>query len=316
MINLRQLEIDAGSEEGARPLFQNLIQQLVRLKHRNAIEIRPQQGDWGIDVLSGKLTSGLCLVWQAKYFINGIGSSQRTQINDSFDQLVHKAKEKGFKVDLWYLCVPCSPSPKEIQWWEDWSGKKTAQTDIKTDIMCKSHIEELLMTPEAEGIRFQFNLGNTTRSTGQLAKERAIFELPESKASEYENSLFIKKLVLAGIKENMSARSQFFNAEIVQKEIHDKGDEEEIMELKCLYEKIHSMWETRFTEALLSGDPENETRKVYAEMLRSIEETDKGILHSPKILASFFHKQGFMQQLADVCKVGWTPDFHNIDKQG
>jgi len=315
MLNLRQLEINAGTEDGARPLFQNLILQLVKLKHKNAKEIRPCPGDWGIDVLVGKLTSGPCLIWQAKYFMNGIGPSQKAQVNDSFNQLVQKSSEKDFKVDIWYLCVPCALSPQETEWWEEWSKKKATETGIRTELMCKSDIEELLLTSDAEGIRIQFRLGERPRDSIEIARERIIQELPDDKASEYENSLFIKKLVIAGITENMSARSQFFNAELVQKDIHDKGDENEIVELKSLYEKIHSMWETRFNEALHCSDPKTETGKVYSDMLKSIEQNDKGILGSPRILASFFHKQGFMQQLADICKIGWTPDFHTLDKK-
>ncbi len=117
------------------------------------------------------------------------------------------------------------------------------------------------MTPEAEGIRIQFHLGDHA-ATPQLPMERFLrLKFPSGKASEYENSLFIKKLVLAGITENMSARCQFFNAELVQKEIHDKGDDEETKELVSLYEKIVQCWETRFNEALLSMDPEEDLEK-------------------------------------------------------
>ena len=58
--------------------------------------------------------------------------------------------------------------------------------------------------------------------------ERAIQSLPEEKAIAYDKSVFIKKLLVAGITETMAARHQFFNAEIMYREIHDKGDPEEI----------------------------------------------------------------------------------------
>jgi hypothetical protein len=311
MINLRALEFPAG-EEGARKLFQSLIADLIALKNKNAKEIRPSPGDWGIDVLVGDFTSGSTLIWQSKYFPTGIGKSQRDQIEDSFKTLVGKSKEKGFKVDGWCLCLPCDLSAEETLWWEGWSHKKNAETGITIQLMHHLDIEQLLLAQEATSIRQSYKLENDST---QSYRERVIQELPEEKASEYENSLFIKKLVLAGITENMSARSQFFNAELVQREIHDKGDELEITELKGLYEKIHSMWESRFNEALQSNDPKTETKRVYTDMLRSIEQTDKGILNSPRIAASFLHKQGFMQQLADVCKVGWTPDFHILDTE-
>jgi hypothetical protein len=317
MLNLRQLEIDAGNIDGARASFQKLIVHLVKLKHRNAIEVLPAPGDWGIDALVGTLTSGTCFVWQAKYFMDGIRAPQKRQIGDSFETLLKKSNEKHFKVDAWQLCVPCALSPQAIGWWEKWKKEKAAKTDIKIDLMCISDIEQILMTPEAQDIRHQFNLGPKTVQSvvSQTPGERVILNLPVDKSSEYESSLFIRKLVLAGITENMSARCQFFNAELIQKEIHDKGDEEEMGELISLYGKIHSMWETRFIQALQKSDPETETRKVYSDMLKSIEEMDKGSLYSPRMLASFVHKQGFMQQLADACKIGWTPDFRTLDKK-
>jgi hypothetical protein len=314
MLNLKQLEVDSGSVEGARASFQKLVVHLVKLKHGNAIEVQPAPGDWGIDVLVGTLTSGTCLVWQAKYFMDGIKAPQKEQIDASFEQLVEKSKEQQFKVDAWQLCVSCALSPQAIKWWENWKKKKTAETGIRIDLMCISGIEQMLMAPEAQDIRNQFNLG-PKGIPPQTLGERLIHDLPTGRSSEYDNSLFIRKLVLAGITENMSARCQFFNAELIQKEIHDKGDGEEIGELISLYEKIHSMWETRFNQALLDNDPRRETRKVYSDMLKSIEDMDKGSLDSPKILASFVHKQGFMQQLADACKIGWTQDFRTLDTE-
>lgn len=314
---LRKLEINAGSEEGARPIFQKLILHLVKLKHKNARGIRAAPGDWGIDVFVGRFTSGTCLIWQAKYFVRGIGDSQKKQIRESFSQLVKKSKEKKFCINVWYLCVPCTLSGPETKWWENWSTNKTKETGIEIRLMSKSDIEKTLMAPDAEYIRNWLESGKTGTTIPQTHSfgERMIEELPDEKSEEYENSLFIQKLVIAGITENMSAKCQFFNAELAQKEIHDKGNKDEIAELKSLYEKIHSMWETRFNEALQSASPKTETRKVYIAMLKSIEQMDKSILDSPKIPTSFFHKQGFMQQLADICKIGWTPDFHKLDNR-
>lgn len=144
-------------------------------------------------------------------------------------------------------------------------------------------------------------------------KERDIQQLPDEKL--YEKSMFIKKLIVAGIQETIAARTQFFNAELLKSEIHDKGDDNELNELLSLYEKIRSMWESRFNEALNSENPEREVPKVYSKMLQTIENTDKETLYSPKLMASFLHKQGFMQQLADRCKIGWTQDFRTLDDE-
>lgn len=312
MSYLRQLRINSRSEAGARASFQKLILYIVKLKNRNAKEIRPWPGDWGIDVIVGEFTSGTCLIWQAKYFPRSVGAPQKAQIRDSFSQLVEKSKEKRFDVKNWYLCIPVALSPPETVWWEKWRKKKTKETGIAIGLMDESDIDQILMTPDARDIRIEFGLEGAHPIS---IPERVIKELPDRKAIYYEKSLFIRKLVLAGITENMSARCQFFNAELVQKEIHDKGDPRENAELINLYEKIHSMWEVRFNRALQSSNPAKETRKVYTAMLIYIEQKDKEILASPRMLATFVHKQGFMQQLADRCKVGWSPDFRKLDKE-
>jgi hypothetical protein len=310
MINLRRLEIDSG-EEGARYKFERLIGRLVKLKYPTAQEIRPNPGDWGIDVFVGKLTSGNCLVWQAKYFPKGINDSQKNQVESSFSQIVGKSKEKGFKVKAWDLCIPSTLSGPENIWWEKWVKQKNKETGITVKLMSSLDITSLLQTADAAAICTEFNLKDNFQV---MKEEKPIVPLPLEIASEYEHSLFILKLLAAGIQENMSARNQFFNAEIVSKEIHDKKDELEIAELNSLYEKIHSMWEARFVGALQSNNPTFETRKVYSDMLKSIEQ-DKELLYCHRLPISFFHKQGLMQQMANICRIGWTPDFRNIDKR-
>jgi hypothetical protein len=315
MIDLTQLERNAGSKEGARPLFQKLVLHLIKLKYGNARDIRPAPGDWGIDVLLGELTSGPCIIWQVKYFPDGIGKAQQQEIRDSFKQVLGKSQSENFNLNVWYLCVPCVLSGPETKWWEKWRREQMQLASIQIELMCNSDIESMLMATEAANIRSQFNLGNETSIFLQPIAERVIEELPGEKSLEYESSLFIKKLNLAGIDENDSARRQFFNAEIIKKEINGRGDPEEIKQLQSLYEKIRSMWAARFIAAKNSSAPVAETRKVYSDMLLAIERLDKDQLLSSKLQASFVHKQGFMQQLADDCAIGWSPDFHKLQEK-
>ena len=317
-INIRQLEIQAGTEEGARILFEKLIVHLMKVQYRDAKRIRSARGDWGIDAIRGELSSGTCIIWQAKYFINGIDKSQKEQIRDSFKQVVKKSKEKRFKIKAWSLCVPCSLSPEETKWWESWHKKKTKETNIIIGLIDETEIETMLMTSDAEHVRLGFfgdvpSMLDYYLQSIKGMEERDIQQLPDEKL--YEKSMFIKKLIVAGIQETIAARTQFFNAELLKSEIHDKGDDDELNELVSLYEKIRSMWESRFNEALNSENPEREVPNVYSKVLQAIEDTDKEILISPKLMASFLHKQGFMQQLADHCEIGWTQDFRTLDDE-
>ena len=312
MRSLRQLEIDNGGVAGAREKFQNLIAHIVRLKHKYAVEVLAGSGDWGIDVLHGTLSSGSCLVWQAKYFMDGIRTSERRQIEESFEQLCTKSKEKGFTVNGWELCVPCNLSTDAIRWWEKWKKEKIEKAGIGVALMCLTDIEEILMSPQARQILRTFNLDD--RPNERLG-ERDIKGLPEEKAIAYDKSVFIKKLLAAGITETMAARHQFFNAEIMYREIHDKGDPEEITEYQNIAQKIWTIWWPRFERAMGGSDPVAETKKVCFDMHLAIEQMDKGTLDSPLILASIVHKLGVMHQLSDDCKIGWSPNFKEIGKE-
>jgi len=315
VINLRELEIKSGSVEGARALFEQLIIHLLKVKHRTIRNIRSAPGDWGIDAYIGELASGTCMIWQCKYFPDGFDDSQKDQIRKSFKTACEKSDEQGFTIDVWTLCVPCDLSAPETVWWEGWSKRQNKSTGIKIDLMVETDIVSMLLTSDAEAVRKGFfgdepYLLQYYMSVSGL-EERPILRVPDP--STYDNSLFIKKLIVAGIGETLAARTQFFNAELLKTEIHDKGDEEEIKELTSLYEKIRSMWEPKFNKATMSDNPDLEIPRVYFDMLHSIQDNDKTSLITPRLMASFVHKQGFMQQLADLCEIGWTEEFRSID---
>lgn len=304
---LRDLEIRAKSIEGARVLFENLILDLVKIQHKSAKKIRASNGDWGIDIIFGQLTSGMCIIWQAKYFNDKLGDSQKAQIRESFNTLLEKSKEKNFIVDVWYLCLPISLSPTETIWWEKWSKKKMSTTGIRILLMDEGEIENLLYTPDAKYILLKYF------DTKDGLLERDIVKL--SNIDSYNSSIFIKKLFAAQIKEVLSAKTQFFNAELIKEELKDKGDDTELAELTNLYEKIRSIWESNYNEFCSDSTIKNQSQ-LYLSTLKEIKMHDKGILNSPRIRASFIHKQGFMHQLANVCDIGWTINFRDVDWEG
>jgi len=308
-IDFRMLINQAGNVEGARVLFQKLIASLVRVRYKDAREIRPSPGDWGIDVLVGKLT-GISLVWQAKYFIDGLGESQKEQVRTSFAKLMMKVEEKGLSINAWTLCIPLSLSPDETVWWEKWQKRNAKKYKIKIELMDETAIRSELESPDAEPIKMGYFGQNPTIMYYFLQamanrSEREIQELPEP--SLYEEALFIRKLRARGTAEYASAKTQFFNAELLTEEILDKGDLSEITAIRSLREKLRSMWETRFNNACTIN--EAEVIKVYPLLMTVIEEQDKESLSSQETKATFVHKQGMVHQMANRCEVGWTRRF-------
>ena len=307
-INFQHLTILYHNVEAARIKFQELIGSLIHIKFKDAHSIRPCPGDWGIDVYVGELTDA-CFIWQAKFFPDGLGQNdtRRGEIRDSFNQLMRKATEHGFTVNVWTLCIPCSLSTEETQWWEQWKKKQITKFGISIRLMDENVLQTELGTPDAHHLVDLFFKTPDIHSTVMTQiDEMPIQELPEE--IDYSESLFIKKLEDCGITEYNSAKEQFFNAELLAHEITDKGIDHEIKSLISLRKKIHSIWETKYAKAVGT----NNFSQLYPDIMEYIENQDKKILSSPAIKASFFHKKGIAHQMANRCEVGWTKDYREV----
>ena len=101
---------DKYGDAGAREIFEKLCTNLLQAQHgEDAHNIRVSQGDEGIDILVGDFQFPIDN-YQCKYFIDGIGSSQKAQIEHSFDRAIHS---ENYSMQKWILCVPCSFSSAE-----------------------------------------------------------------------------------------------------------------------------------------------------------------------------------------------------------
>jgi len=65
MIDFRIHGMAAGSDEGGRVLFQRMLSALIAMEYKTATDIRPDPGDWGIDVMVGSLADSI-MIWQSK----------------------------------------------------------------------------------------------------------------------------------------------------------------------------------------------------------------------------------------------------------
>ena len=112
---------DKYGDAGAREIFEKLCTNLLQAQHgEDAHNIRVSQGDEGIDILVGDFQFPIDN-YQCKYFIDGIGSSQKAQIEHSFDRAIHS---ENYSMQKWILCVPCSFSSAEFKWWSEWKGQQ------------------------------------------------------------------------------------------------------------------------------------------------------------------------------------------------
>jgi hypothetical protein len=115
---------------GARGKFDDLVGRLVKTELGAARRVRVKKGDGGIDVYVGDLNDPAGIdVFQAKFFWQGLGPSQKAQIRNSFRRC---ARNKKFKTKSWTLCIPVDLSLDEKEWFDNWKAEKSGiGIDIK-----------------------------------------------------------------------------------------------------------------------------------------------------------------------------------------
>lgn len=118
---------DMHGDAGAREIFEKTCAQLLHAQYGdNAHCIRASQGDAGIDILVGDFSAPI-VNYQCKFFLDGVGTSQKKQIRDSFKRAISTV---AYKMKKWVLCLPCVLSVQEFHWWSEWSSKQIKQTGV------------------------------------------------------------------------------------------------------------------------------------------------------------------------------------------
>ncbi len=304
MISFHQL-IGPGGKEGARETFERLIAQLVRVQYRSVRKVEANPGDWGLDVVVGEI-DGVMSVWQAKFFIDGVGEVQHAQIRDSFTQVVTQAKERGFSVNVWTLCIPVDLDAASLTWWTGWKRRQQRATGVRIELWDRTELEGLLLAPDAAEIRSAaFPTG--APSAGVAAP---VLELPDG--TEYDDMLFIKQLTAAQIREHGSAKQQFFNAEVLSREVADKQVEEHIQALKAERADLLSIWEDRYNRSC--GEPDvgdGLLPALHPDVMEAIERRHDGA-RVEVLPMHLVHRKGAMHQVVEGGRAGWVRDFRSV----
>lgn len=74
--------------------------------------VKVYQGDGGIDVFIVDINTSMD-VYKCKFFIDGIGASQKTQIKCSFEKAMSEYENS---INNWVLCVPCELTRQNYEW--------------------------------------------------------------------------------------------------------------------------------------------------------------------------------------------------------
>lgn len=266
--------------------------------------IAANPGDWGIDVFVGNL-GGAVTVWQSKYFMPEVaGKTHQAQIRESFDSAVKNAAEQGFTLTQWILCVPSSMDGPTAKWWDTWKRKKERLFGVVIDLWDETELRSLLISPDAESVRRHYY------EPAQAARPGAeVVGLAEEDADKLETALFVRQLREAGHVEVATSKQQFFNAELMAREIVDKGVSTEIAALSSADAVVHGLWEDHFNEACQGHQDARLPglhRSVMSEIRAQHATLGAGLPGGP------VHTCGLMHRVVDNRRAGWVRHWRRV----
>lgn len=293
-----------GNEQGAREEFARLIAALAELTTR-VRRIREAPGDWGIDAFAGRLDGAEIAVWQAKFFINGVSDAQQQQIRDSFRMAREAAEKHGYQLARWTLSLPVDLAAAETQWWDGWKERQEAEHGIAIELWAKHELDTLLRLPDAEAIRNEILPPFATAEVSS----RPVRPLPAG--TTYDDMLFISQLREAGIGELQAAREEFFNAELLVREVNDKGVEQEVAGLHTVRSETRSLWSHEYNDACERNTGGPLLPGLHGAVMRAIRE-----LHwaqgSTSLRLNVVHRFGTMHQVVEDGEAGWVRHFRAV----
>lgn len=94
---------------------ESVLATFISLEERDAIKIRPSRGDGGIDLIV-YLDAETVDVYQIKKFAENLKSSQKAQIENSWQELSTTTAELHVKINSWHLVMPLDPTNENLKW--------------------------------------------------------------------------------------------------------------------------------------------------------------------------------------------------------
>jgi hypothetical protein len=297
------------SEPAARDRFENFTLALVSAVRSNVRGMRAAPGDWGIDAFIGDLSDSIA-IWQAKFFPREVDSSQQAQIRDSYASAKKAGAEYGHTIISWTLVLPCELSAPERVWWDGWAAKQKRDDGIEIELWELAKLRELLRSPDAADVRAEYfrHLDSV-----HPPEPPAVRESPPGAVSP--DMLFIKQLQAAGLTELEVASEEFYNAEILERDLADKRLERQMRAYAGLRSDLHSTWADRYGHHCSTGDGTQELLPaLHGDVMERIDADHRSSPMLPLPLTRT-HRKGVMHQVVDAGKAGWTRSYRTIAEE-
>lgn len=305
-INFAAHQFRAGNMAGARDDFEQMLAMLISAIYPGARAIAANPGDWGIDVLLGEL-SGLVVIWQSKYFWPAVTRSSQAQIRESFDSALAAAQRNGYRVRRWVLCVPASMDPDTARWWDRWRARRQRDTGVVIDLWHETTLREMLVRPDAAHVRRHYY---DPYDPEQVRRARPpLSEVDREASAGFERALFVRQLRAAGHTEVESAKREFFNAELLAREIQDKGVRAEVDALGEADGVAHGIWEARFNAVSQAYQAEPLLPGLHAAVMGEIRESGA---FPAALNAGGVHRCGLMHRIVQDRRAGWVRHWRQI----
>lgn len=311
-IDFRFLETRFSGPSGARDAFERLVADIVGIIHPDVQEVQANPGDWGIDAYVGDLgNGGEVHIWQSKYFIDGFGSTQQADARESYKSAQKAAKEHGYKIASWALCVPCELDGPMLTWWEGWRKRTAKADDLTVRLESAGRLRRRLQAAAGADVRNHYfsPLFPHPQTTELPESARGLEELIDD--AKYDDALFVRQMNEAGLPETFAAREAFFNAEILEREVTDKGIKSEVSALSTWRVRVSSTWSIAFNTACQTSDVRR-FPQLYGDVAGGIEAGH--IQEAANLKAHVIHGIGLLHQAVDNGRAGWVRDWRDVAK--
>lgn len=299
---------DIHGVAGAREIFEDICVSLFQEIHGPAAKtVRLSQGDGGIDVLVGNLPTA-DKIYQCKYFTNSIGSSQKQQIESSFETVV-----KNYNMNQWLLCLPTVLNQSELIWWSSWKNEKEQESNIKIELCDGSYLINNLKKYNLYNEIFDDDVRNKLDEIlleFYTERKKIIDEIIYTEDdipnidNQYNDFIFVKMLESANISDINACKTEFFNTEISKKEGVSKDEIEGMKVYNNLKYKIQSLWQSQYRVHKHQNDGNNLLSQTYIR----IEDLDGTTLASNEEY-NLLSKKGMLHHLANERKIGWIENY-------
>ncbi|RGD62566.1 serine/threonine protein kinase [Kitasatospora xanthocidica] len=280
-----------------------MIAELAAATKPNVRMIAANPGDWGIDAFAGNL-GGAIAVWQSKYFYPVTAAGHRRTIQESFASVLKAAEAQGHKVEIWVLCIPSSMDGPTSQWWDRWKKQQERDHSLVIQLWDETALMVALHTPEGDQVRRAYYEPFTPAVVhGQL---RLVLEIEDENAAALDSALFVRQMVEAGHVELDSAKRQFFNADLVAREIAHKAVPAEVAALSSADATLHGLWEAQFNECSAEGVLHSLHGRVWRDVCNEHDRLPKALR------LELVHAWGLVHRLVDNRKAGWVKHWREI----